>query len=819
MNSMKKLMNLWLVAALLCGLSLGFASCKDDDNDGSENRTEAEAAENDEGVAALRWLVALTDTRELADNWASKTYEPTVGQSSTQNELCRVIVVSGLEEAKTEFASLAGIEIDGLDGTKTVTDQGVGTLTWTPSDSGADNVATVDVNSPLLPRLRQIVYCTNEQTGKNGAVFDNVKGTAYYRFGDVVKDNATGYYWVCVRPCFEEGDKGDSHWINIFNASASGDGKKIPEKYLQAKWDHKEKYGNAPIVLPTKLPADDKHTHNLAQLIQALLRPADYENACKLNHGAALGGFDYEYNGRLFVEAVAEFWKENTDNGYNVWQILFNRTYEQMLGFTELDFINQSYTWGLLAGNTASVYCYKSKDYRTSFKTSDNMAFDVTRGFDVRAYASDPDASDDIGNEMKQFYSYGANSYSYGRWVIRYASGKDLAKTFLNPSPYEPLPNTTNVYVYNLKTNKNVRTPLETERDLGATTDTRCYYHTGDVVRYNNRLYICATNHRLNEKARFVTLNDQQDHTIGTFNWSGVGKDSVYNDDMASSQTLFEWTKNVLFDTERYTTTRNALQAKGIKAELWNEVIPQTDQMRFNMMFNMMDYYRLILDATKGPQTGIDNILNSAAKLLPMKNVVYFECEGDEYTDPNFDPEDEDNIWEISAAPTGYLLADKMRYSEHVFSSWDQWVPYLYLVKDSQIESYQHRLDESHCMSTLSPSHFKWADLGTINIPEKIEQPEEHVGLYRNPISAGTYHVLLLAFYWQHEKVKASTTSYWRILLNFTFDAKVKGGYNATPDYTWDRRNITSREYIFTDNGRINRQLESVFVQREPQYD
>ena len=788
MNEMKKILNYWLLAALLCGLSMSVTSCKDDDDDNSsENRTEAEATENDEGVAALRWLVALTDTRELADNWASKTYEPTVGQSSTQNELCRVIVVSGLEEAKADFASLAGIEIDGLDGTKTVTDQGVGTLTWTPSDSGADNVATVDVNSPLLPRLRQIVYCTSEQTGKNGAVFDNVKGTAYYRFGDVVKDNATGYYWVCVRPCFEEGDKGDSHWINIFNASASGDGKKIPEKYLQTKWDHKEKYGNAPIVLPTKLPAEDKHTHNLAQLIQALLRPDSYEGTCKQFPHAALGGFDYEYNGRLFVEAVAEFWKENTDNGYNVWQILFNRTYEQMLGLTELDFINQGYKWGLLAGNTASVYCYKSKEYRTNIKASDNMEFDVTRGFDVRAYASDPDASDDIGKEMKQFYSYGANSYSYGRWVIRYASGKDLAKTILNPSPYEPLPNTTNVYVYNLKTNKNVRTPLETERDLGATTDTRCYYHAGDVVRYNNRLYVCATNHRLNEKARFVTLNDQQDHTTGTCSWSGYGDDIVYNDDMASSETLAAWIQNILMDDTRWTNVISAMQKRQLTDNTL-QLVPQNNDLRKDFVDGLFYPQNVIPECIK------EDPLNN--NIFPITAYVFNEL-----------PEVNGNKGNLCGVAEK-LLADKFRWAYSVFSSNEYWVPYVVCITDERYEEITNYI--SSCQSQ-SDSHFQWKTLAR-SIPNTSDVAEKT-----------NYNIVLLAMHWDHRTYYDVGSNYYA-LLDFTKDwlnhpYKIsRERFEKNPDL-WGRRCTTSREYVITDNGKINRQLESVFVQREPQYD
>ena len=236
--------------------------------------------------------------------------------------------------------------------------------------------------------------------------------------------------------------------------------------------------------------------------------------------------------------------------------------------------------------------------------------------------------------------------------------------------------------------------------------------------------------------------------------------------------------------------------------------------MGFLLMHAMMDPYHLIVDVTQGPaRQGDDNVLNGAAKAIQQQNVVYWECKGNELL-PGFNAEEEDNIWEVSVAPAGYLLADKMRYSEHVGSSWDQWVPYIYIIKDSDMPDFREDLDSRACMSTLSPSHFKWADLGKLTIPEKIEQPAEHTGSNKYPLNAGTYRVLLLAFYWQHNKVFIDRY-YWRLLMNFTYDRKVKGGDWDTAEYHWYRRCITSREYVVTDNGKKDSKLESVAVQKE----
>ena len=62
------------MAALLCGLSLGFASCKDDDDDNNntsgQRNEDAAPMDTEEAETAWRWLCALTDATELESNWA-----------------------------------------------------------------------------------------------------------------------------------------------------------------------------------------------------------------------------------------------------------------------------------------------------------------------------------------------------------------------------------------------------------------------------------------------------------------------------------------------------------------------------------------------------------------------------------------------------------------------------------------------------------------------------------------------------------------------------------------------------------------------------
>jgi len=73
-----------LMAVLMCGLATTVVSCSDDDNDNkSEQRNEdADPLDTDEANVAWRWLSALTSAQTLPDDWAKKSYEPTVGVAS-----------------------------------------------------------------------------------------------------------------------------------------------------------------------------------------------------------------------------------------------------------------------------------------------------------------------------------------------------------------------------------------------------------------------------------------------------------------------------------------------------------------------------------------------------------------------------------------------------------------------------------------------------------------------------------------------------------------------------------------------------------------
>ncbi|MBR3011682.1 MAG: hypothetical protein IKH91_12905, partial [Prevotella sp.] len=223
----RKLSNIALAAVLMCGLSLVAASCSDSNKELSEEEKEQQAeqqADQDMADAATFWQVVgqLTDD-VMPDDWRNATYAPAIGDADGTDNTVRIVNTSDIETAAERFSQLTGSSVTASTTTYTYQNDLVGTLTY--RQTGGASLATVDVDIKQMPGLKQIVYKTPEQIadGANGS-FD---GTAYYRFGDVVrKQNVDGLwdYWICVRPAFGPASKGDSHWITL---------SKLPSPYVK----------------------------------------------------------------------------------------------------------------------------------------------------------------------------------------------------------------------------------------------------------------------------------------------------------------------------------------------------------------------------------------------------------------------------------------------------------------------------------------------------------------------------------------------------------------------------------------------------------
>ena len=111
MNEMKKLMNFWLMAALLCGLSMSVTSCKDDDDD---SKSEEQQQQEQEQTASKFWSVVgqLVSSADYTAAYADKTFAPTYGVADAANATTRIVETNDMQTAAQRFSDLVGASID-----------------------------------------------------------------------------------------------------------------------------------------------------------------------------------------------------------------------------------------------------------------------------------------------------------------------------------------------------------------------------------------------------------------------------------------------------------------------------------------------------------------------------------------------------------------------------------------------------------------------------------------------------------------------------------------------------------------------------------
>ena len=451
----KNLFRYPLMAALMCGLSMGFVACSDDDDNkdgnGNNNGTDTEVMnedQTDEAIKAWAWVSVLTDETDQAADWAGKIYTATIGEPSPNNpETARLIYVSNLDEAKESFANIAGCKPEELSGKKVVSAGAYGSMEWNISAQGAANIATVDVNSSLLPRLQQIIYCTEEQAPDNAA---EITGNCYYRLGDVIEDK-DGYYWLCVQPSFYGKKNKDSYWVNLFNADPkNGEGvntKKtpgIPEKNIYKKYN--KKYNGNTILLPTCLKMDRKQIYNLSNLLYAVM---DNKKYAELIEGSETGlaGISKQFFGPKYARVLFDDWNEA-----DVFEHVLNCGRSSLNGKEFFNFFYYGYHWKV--GSTAGVWLYNEHSYQKNYKGNlddDDTLYEMKKagyGFDITRYAGDPNQDDDcaVGNEkgMAPSAQFTQNNVYY---VVRVATGKQLDKNY---DPYKKMEGYYDIYNNNL---------------------------------------------------------------------------------------------------------------------------------------------------------------------------------------------------------------------------------------------------------------------------------------------------------------------------------------------------------------------------------
>jgi len=328
------------------------------------------------------------------------------------------------------------------------------------------------------------------------------------------------------------------------------------------------------------------------------------------------------------------------------------------------------------------------------------------------------------------------------------------------------------------------------------------YYKCGDIVKYKNRFYVCVSNHKYGQEARFITLNDQDTHTKGTFTWKGVGNDTVYNDDMAKAEVLGDWLQNVVCNgtmwnsvVKRMTDTKNANYIR--------QVVPEDNYIRTSLVNTLIASYEYI------PEFQQSNPLEEV-NMYNFHNYAWKEK-----------IDEETNIVFGTYALTGFLLADKLRWTLIT----DKWVPYIYLVKGEELFNKVYDL-ELHTIKSQykDASHFKFKALNKFKITKDdqligtptLQDKDGNHGY--NEIKADTYYVCVIGMHWTHEQF-SDGTSQLKALLNFCQSnefhprSRVRDLFKKYPT-DWTHRNITSRSFTFTDKGSKQKNYTDVSIQK-----
>ncbi len=448
----KKSFNLWLWAALLCGLSLSVTSCKEDDNSMSEEEQKEQQWAEQSEKAQKFWSVVghLVSMDDYTADYENKTFEPAIGTEGSDGQT-RVVYTNNAAAAAERFANLVGEDPEKITEqtpTYTWSDPEVGTLTYTKVTDGTA-WATVDVSIRQVPHLSKIIYRTPGQDDANGGVAHG--GSAYYRFGDVIKrtnDDGKTEYWICVRPAFDPEDKGDTHWMTVSPVPTANQ-----EPYTSS---HKKKY-----VMPKGLKYENEHMQNLAELLFAIYNPTQwsdnvvnyYSDGMKMFHDFKFANL--AYHNQYFWQNVQRAWKKQ-DIAKTVFGFSDDKLSKMVTDPKQgLYLLYNGYSWWM----TSSNYCtlFQAHFVNTPGGRYANMQTEspYTKVTKQVVDKKVKDGSSDIViniTECSLNKPYYINEKFFGdeepRFITRYATGKQLSSTKKYANNQEAIPGCEDVYRY-----------------------------------------------------------------------------------------------------------------------------------------------------------------------------------------------------------------------------------------------------------------------------------------------------------------------------------------------------------------------------------
>ncbi len=499
---MKK--KVFLLALLTLGLTQGFVSCSDDDDKELTSEQKEQQAIDQLSVTTQYWNVVgqLAGSDSYTEDYQGKTFAPIIGEATNSNEAVRTIITGDLETAAARFCGLVGISSEGFDANKEYvwTNENVGTLTYKPT--GGTSLATVDVDIKQMPGLSQLVYKTSDQAGNNS----EFTGTAYYRFGDIVKKVENGHtdYWICVRPAFGPEGKEDSHWISV---------SPLHDSYIKEVTK-----GGVKHRLPVNLYTNKEHMQNFAELLYAMFRPADYDANLAKNYKKLKYFTDFDYVKHYELNSSG-FFADQYDN----WGLSSNLQGVPNMCKVAMCAYSGDITNALVKGYGISfIYDVSLKNdavsmkrktfYGDNLKTVMDDSFTLSLNgdaFNIGDYSTEKSATikapikfpNGVSTDVKCFF-------------VRYKTGKELCKGTQEAAKYDKrarLTNCEDVVVYNQKMGLDVN-DLRTLEPQKAGRVHRPHYRLGDVYqdeKGNKWFVVNMSGHTIerSEYAEFISFD------------------------------------------------------------------------------------------------------------------------------------------------------------------------------------------------------------------------------------------------------------------------------------------------------------------------
>ena len=497
---MKKKLNWLLMAAVMLVGSMTVTSCKDDDDEEkelTEEQKEEQAAQLTSEYETF-WSVVgqLTTVDERPEDWKNATFEPTYGEQDEENALTRVRVVDNLDEAARLYSYIVNIDaLDGETSSHTFENPLVGTLKYTRSTDGK-SLATVDVNIKQMPHLQKIVYKTIDQLGTNTINNGSFKGSAYYRFGDVVAkmNGDVKEYWICVRPAYSRQGKGNTHWITL-----------SPLQEKKKTLFHHPGTNGVEYYLPNNLGDDKENELNFAEMLYAVLNPNQWEEnlraSAKLDmfNGFKHTNIDYENN--WFWKRVAEGWKE-ADVMRKCFGGMTMDELRKSINDDGLTLIYDDCSWWTSVSWSPSIYTRIYSGTNLTKMKKKTYSKNVKLNIDV-------DFSEDYRAKFEKNALFFGDSKP--RWCIRHATGEDLGG---HDDPKRKLDGEIEeIYVYNnmFVCDKDLSKDDEIIKDWVEDNADRGYFVPGEVVKDNNGcMWACVQSSTANYRYSYFISFDSK---------------------------------------------------------------------------------------------------------------------------------------------------------------------------------------------------------------------------------------------------------------------------------------------------------------------